>query len=55
MNKLPEMTKLTMQIVGHSTEHIHRRYAHLEVHDLRRAMESALPDVTATAKKGGAK
>ena len=35
-----------MAIVGHSTQTIHHQYAHLEVQDLRRAMESALPDVT---------
>lgn len=38
---------MTMQIVGHSSEDIHRQYAHLDVEDLRRAMEGNLPDVTA--------
>jgi hypothetical protein len=31
-------------------EDIHRQYAHLDVEDLRRAMEGKLPDVTKTAK-----
>ena len=37
---------MTMQIVGHASEDIHRQYAHLDVEDLRRAMEGHLPDVT---------
>jgi len=37
---------VSMAIVGHSTQTIHHQYAHLEVQDLRRAMEAALPDVT---------
>jgi len=41
---------LTMQIVGHASEDIHRQYAHLDVEDLRRAMEGKLPDVTKRAK-----
>jgi integrase len=36
---------VSMAIVGHSTQTIHHQYAHLEVGDLRKAMEAALPDV----------
>jgi integrase len=44
---------MTMQIVGHASADIHRQYVHLDVEDLRRAMEGKLPDVsTATTKRG---